>query len=143
MPGMRVLLVLPTLALLFACTPRLQSPTPMAAYRGTWQGRFLAPASDTPIMTWTWVQSADSLGAFTFGRETVSVATRVLSVNVDSIVVALTRPIRAPRFGPAEWQLQFVARVKGDTLTGTLLSTTVGGLAQRSRLDAMRVRPPH
>ena len=135
----RVILVL---AALLGCASGRRAAAPSIWYAGTWQGRFLAPGSDSILVRWTWSQSADTLGAFTFGRETLAAPTRLSHVGADSAVVDLLRPVRPMQIvGAPEFAFRLIVRARDSIMTGLWVATPPTGPAYRGRLEATRISP--
>ena len=131
-------------ALLLSCNVQAPLPAPLAHYAGTWQGRFLAPGRDSILVQWRWIQPSDTIGTFTFGRETNSTPTRLVLATGDSAVIDLTRPIRPmrpERVGASEFAFRLIVRVRDSLMTGTWIATPPTGPERRGRLAALRVPP--
>jgi arylsulfatase A-like enzyme len=124
-----------------AITPCVNRPaaSSLASYAGSWRGSILAPGSDNVLVTWTWVQNADSSGRFTFAAETTSTITHVLILSPDSIVVDLASPIRRP--DGTEVMLRLVGSACGNDLAGYAISRAALGGATRARLVGVRTPP--
>ena len=104
-----------------------QTTNQIAAYAGTWQATTYNRAMDSVMVTWTWVQGADSNGTFAFGNESAN-PTRVVFASPDSLVLDLLVPLRFGAGHPLDGARQrYVARVRGDSLSGTSWTTVVDG----------------
>jgi arylsulfatase A-like enzyme len=123
-----------------ACANRTSAVDALAAYVGTWRGKIFAPGSDSALVTWTWVQRADSAGVFTFAAETTSTATRIVALSPDSIVFDLTNSVR--QRGSPNSSMRIVASACGNDIAGYALSRSGGGGAQRVRFAGARATPP-
>jgi hypothetical protein len=120
-----------------------QATSAIAPYAGTWRATTYNRALDSVIVTWRWVQRTDSAGTLTFGDEGPN-PTRVVFASADSLVFDLLVPLRFGAGHPLDGARQrYVARVRGDSLTGTSWTTVVDGRrGQRPfrgiRLNAIR-----
>jgi arylsulfatase A-like enzyme len=112
-----------------------------ASYAGTWRGQIYSPAADTALVSWTWIQGADSGGTFTAARDTTPLATRIVAATPDSLVMDLTGSLTVPRFGLSGEHVRIVAQVCGDEMTGVLSGRLRAGGTGRTRITAMRARP--
>jgi hypothetical protein len=94
------------------------------------------------VVRWTLVQRSDSSGTFTFGNETASTPTRVVGITRDSVLIELTEGVRAPRYFPFEVSLQLLGAVRGDSMTGVVLTRLPEGSLRRSPMEAARIGRP-
>jgi hypothetical protein len=100
----------------------------MALYTGSWRATTYNRATDSVLVTLLWVQGTDSNGTVTFGDEATHGPTRVVFASADSIVFDLLTPLRFGSGHPLDGARQrYVARVRGDSLTGTVWTTVVDG----------------
>lgn len=125
----RLLLGLAIFIMSAARDARGQEPaSAMALYTGSWRATTYNRAMDSALVTWLWVQSTDSNGTVTFGDEPTHGPTRMVFASADSIVFDLLTPLR---FGPGHpldgARQRYVARARGDSLTGTVWTTVVDG----------------
>ena len=117
-----------------------QPSRPIWAYVGTWRATTYNRAMDSAMVTWTWVQSADSSGTLAFGNERPN-PTRVVLISTDSLVFDLLVPLHFGAGHPWEGARQrYVARVRDDSLSGTAWTTVVDGRRGQRPFRGSRVK---
>ena len=118
-----------------------QQPTnPIAVYLGTWRATTYNRTMDSVMVTWTWVQSADSSGTLAFGDERAN-PTRVVFASADSLVFDLLVPLHFGAGHPWEGARQrYVARIRNDSLSGTAWTTVVDGRRGQRPFRGSRVK---
>ena len=105
---------------------------PLQAYAGTWRGAF------GQMISWTWVQGADSSGSITFANDTTPIPTRVLFASADSLVVDVTRPVETGRPDTPPLTLQLVSYLCEDEITGFVTATGPNRPVTRAPFSATR-----